>query len=234
MLIRFIFIESLKLIKNNITVITPSVVVSLMSLIISSLTLGGSVDLSGAKTPEAMFLLLKDIFGTLMMLSVVSYFLQALAHGVTIVMVREAIFGRQISVDRALLFTLMRMDALLVVIIVAGLLMFFGVFLFLIPSILVGYFFMFTFTIVLNEDISGREAMKRSFHMVRGNIFNSLMLFAHLSMLTITVTIVTMAVGEIGKAGVVMSTLVTGTYMSFVAASITRLYIEIRRVELNT
>ncbi|MBF0537379.1 MAG: hypothetical protein HQL03_03895 [Nitrospirae bacterium] len=233
MLIRFIFIESLRLIKNNITIIAPTIIASLISLIISNLTLGGSIDLSGAKTTEEMFLMLKDIFGSLIVLSTISYFLQALAHGVTIVMVREAIFGRSISVDRALLFTLSRGGVLFFVAVVTGVLLFLGVFLFLIPSILVGYFFMFTFVIILNEDISAIGAMRRSFYMVKGNLFNSLMLFAHLCMLTVTVTIVTMAVGELGKAGVVMSTLVTGAYMSFVAASIMRLYIEIRRVELN-
>ncbi|MBF0316729.1 MAG: hypothetical protein HQL04_01015 [Nitrospirae bacterium] len=201
-------------------------------MIISRVTLGG-LDLSDAKTSEAMFLLLKDNLGGLFVVSVVSYFLQAIAHGVTIVMVREAIFGRSMSADRALLFTLSRLDALLFVSIVAGLLMFFGIFMFLIPSILVGYFFMFTFVIILNEDISATDAIRRSFQMVKANVFNSLMLFVHLIMLTITVTIVTMAFGGLGKAGVVMSTLVTGTYMSFVAASIMRLYIEIRRVELN-
>ncbi|MBF0345059.1 MAG: hypothetical protein HQL06_12625 [Nitrospirae bacterium] len=234
MLIRFIFNESLALVKNNITIIAPTVLVSLISLIISSATIGNSLDLSAAHTPEEMLTMLQGVFGKILTLSIINYFLQALAHAVSIVLVREAYFKKPVSIDVAFLFTMRKIGTLFFASIITGILLFLGVFLFLVPSVLVSYFFMFTFVIILNEDLSAIESIKRSIYLVRTNILNTIMFYVHLLMLAMTVMLVSMTLAGVDRLGVVASTLVNGLYMTFVAACIMRYYIELRRVEIKT
>ncbi|MBF0564121.1 MAG: hypothetical protein HQK89_02645 [Nitrospirae bacterium] len=229
-----ILADCILIIKRNVIIVTPAIIVSLITVIISIILIGNNVLFNMPNDTAAEVALIKEVIGRLFVVTVINFYLQVFAHAVTVVIAFGAINGARITVQDAFSYTVGRGWRLLIAATLFGTMIFFGFFLFVIPAVVFTFLFMFTFIIIIKEDKGPIESLRKSYAIARMNLSGAFHTFLMIAMSAILFTLLTLGITENPYVNIVVSSLLSGLLMSFGTLLLMRHYLIINKPEVKT
>ncbi|MBF0457591.1 MAG: hypothetical protein HQK99_06825 [Nitrospirae bacterium] len=223
-----IFTESLAAIKKNIIIIAPTVIASLIMLIVTSIVLGSDLATIDEKNFDKTIL---AIAPRLFAISAFNYFLQVFSHCTTIAMAIDIVNKGTCNFFDSCLTVLTKINTIVPASFLILILLTFGLILLILPALIVCFVFILTFIIIMNEDINPLWAMQKSYRTMKDNFSSSVVMFFFLLSVGITVNIINLLFGQMHYIGVVFSLFLSGVFMAFAALTLLKYYmtIEARR-----
>lgn len=219
--LRAILKESFLVVRHNFTLIVPTIGVSFVMTLLALLLLG--VNMATVEDPSAVTTT-TSVKVSAFIIAILGFLLQAFSQGMTVAMASDAINKGSSSLKTAFSTAVSRIEALSVAGLLIGLLFAIGVMLFLIPGLIVAFIFMFTFVIVITEDIGAVEAMKKSYMVVRANLKESILLFLSLAGAAIAANIINRLFLYIPLLGQLATLVLMGGFFAFLSVSLLRSY----------
>ncbi len=228
-----IYKESLHIIRQHFIIVVPPIVVSIILAIVTLVILKGSIFTTGEvpdmKTPAETLPSVRDFMGIAFIIGIISFLLQALSHGMILSMANEAIEKGTCSLQKGFQAVLLKLNHLMIAAAMIGILFVIGMMLFFFPAFIVSFIFMFTFVIIISEDIGALDAMKKSYRLVKENLSQSFILFVALVGTGFLITIINMVFGLIPVLGQIINVVLMGIFLSFVAIALLRSYRELQK-----
>ncbi|MBF0515903.1 MAG: hypothetical protein HQK97_02125 [Nitrospirae bacterium] len=216
-----IFAESLSAVKKNIIIIAPTIIATLINLIIASVVIGSDLAALNEKNFEQVIVALAP---RMLTISALNYFSQVITHCVTTAMALDIQNKGTCNVFDGLAAVVRKGGVILPASVIILVLMTFAIMLFFLPALLVCFAFMLTFIIIMGEDISPVVAMRKSYHTMKDNYSSSIVLFFFLSSVGITVSLLNLIFGQMLYVGVVLSLFLSGVFMSFATITLLKYY----------
>ncbi len=228
-----IFKDSLNIIKNNIIIIFPPIIVTLLAAIIAGLLIGGNMPTIETMSPEAVKPeaappQIKEMMGALFLTSILSFFLHVFSQGMIISMAIDVLEKGSCSLQRGFSATLSKLNGLMISALIILILIVIGMMLLFLPALIVSFVFMFTFAIVMSEETGAINALKKSFNTVKENLGQTLVLFISLLVIGFFIIIINTMFSRIPFLGQIISSLLMGGFMSFLAVSVLMAYKELK------
>ncbi len=224
--------DSISVVKNNLIIIIPPILVSLF-ITIFVLIIGGGIASMDVITPgtevSGKSTQVEGIMGIIFFIGMISFLLQIFSHGMMISMADEVMEKSSCSLSKGFKSTLAKLNNLMIAAIIIGILMVIGIMLFVIPALVVSYVFMYSFVLIILEDINAINALKKSYILVRENLSQTFILFIALAGTGFLIAIINMIVGQIPIIGQIAGVVFMSTYLSFFSVVLLKAYRELQR-----
>jgi len=222
-----IFRDSLIILRMHKHIAAPTIIVSLTITILSVILIMNPLG-EEAGTQLKTIKDLEPIMGRFITIGLLDFFLQIFTQAMVISMVMDVIDKKGCSIKIAFLSAFSRLNALFSSVLFLGTLLFAGMLLLFLPAVIVGYFFMFTIVILMNDrSANAFTAMKLSYLLVRHNLNSAIMFFLSLITLGLIVTLFNIMVSSIPGIGQIIPSITMGIYMAFGGVALLLAYREI-------
>ncbi len=226
--------ESALVVRNNLIIIIPPIIVSLfMTIIMIVLSSDSFVSMESmspeVKNPADAAASMKGLMGVALFIGIVNLLLQVLSQGVIIAMAMEVIDRGTCSLKSGFNIMLSKLNPLMIAAVINGVLFAIGIVLLLLPSLIVSFIFMFTFVIIISEDIGAISAMKKSFALVKENISQTFLIFISLGGIGFLIVLINMVFGQIPFFGQIISAVLMGAFLSFIGVALLKAYRELQK-----
>ncbi|RMG05732.1 MAG: hypothetical protein D6726_00755 [Nitrospirae bacterium] len=218
--------EAYEILRKNLVLVVPPLVVSIVLALLMMVIVGTAVMKMGeTRIPQAGggFVFLTFIG------AVISFTLHALAQGVTISMAGDIKSGEGCNLKRSFDTALSRLSALIGGGLIFGVLVTIGMALLFIPGLVVALLFMFTFVAIMEDEEGAVGGLKRSFSIVKENFGASLSVFIVLIGIGLLVGIVNAIIGMIPLLGQLLSIFLMGAFFSYTAVTLVLAYRELMK-----
>jgi hypothetical protein len=229
-----ILADSILLIKRNIIIVTPAIIVSLITLILSIILIGNDFFLNMPKDTSQEIALLKEVAWKLIAITITNFYLQVVAHAVTAVIAFGTLSGVKVTVQVAFSYTLKRGWRLFVAASVLGIMLFSGLILFMIPSIIAAFLFMFTFIIIIKEDKGPLESLKKSYTIVKKHMNSAFQIFLVVSIASMIFMLIKLGTAETPYLDAVFTSFLSGIMMSFSTLLLLKYYLIVDKPDSGT
>lgn len=213
--------DAYDILRKNLVLVVPPLVVSIVLALLMMVVVGTAVMKMGeTRIPHAggRFIFLTFIG------AVISFTLHALAQGMTIAMAGDIKSGEGCNLKRSFDMALSRLSALIGAGIIFGVLVTMGMAFLFIPGLVVAFLFMFTFVAIMEDDEGAIGGLKRSFSLVKDNFGASLSVFIVLIGIGLLVGIVNAIIGMIPLLGQLLSIFLMGAFFSYTAVTLVLAY----------
>ena len=218
--------KGLEIIRKDPVIIAPSILVSIASGLLSVLVIGGHAAITG---PGEMDEIGGRVAGPMYVksfMAIVGWILHSFAQGMVVSMVVEVEDKGRTSLGHGFSSAKKRAGSLLFAGFAVGILIMIGFMLFFIPGILVAYIFLFTFVIIMLEESSPIDAMKRSVQVVRSNLSYTFALFASIIGVGLLAVVVNILF-RVSIIGLLVGMAVSGVYMAYTGVVALKAYQEL-------
>lgn len=222
------FKDSIEVAKKNPIIFVPTVAVSLITAVISMVLIGGAMTAAGTMggmgTPAGAMGAVGAAMGLAAFMSIVGMVLGLVAHGMTVGMAQEAIAAGTTSLNTGISVVTSRLVQLIVAAVLVGIAVGVGMLLLVIPGIIAAFLFMFTFVIIIVDNIGAVDAMKKSFELVKANLGDLIMLFIAVIGVGIVISIISMIFRFIPVLGQLAGSLLMGIFGGYITIVIVKVY----------
>ncbi len=223
-----LFKESLEIVRYNIIIIIPPLTVFLIMTVLTHSILNVDTPAMGEipvnEEPMGTTSPMEEHLGTIFFLAIVNYLLQVFSLGMMISMGGEAIRRDTCSLKEGFSLTLSRSGNLIIAAVILFIVIAVGMFLFILPGIIVLFLFMFTFIIIITEDYGAIDSLKRSFTLVKENLSNSLLLFISIVGMFILLLVINMILVRVPYLGQIVYALLLSVFLAFLSISLLKFY----------
>jgi len=224
-----IYKESLDIMRKHLIILIPSIVVSIIILIVTLVIIQNSILLTALSPGMKNLPSMRSLMGIAFIIGIISFLFQALSQGMILSMADEVIEKGTCSLKKGFHTVLLKLNNLMIAGAMIGILFVMGMILFFFPAFIVSFIFMFTFVIIISEDIGPLDAMKKSYRFVKGNLSQSFILFVTLVGTGFLITIMSMVFGLIPFLGQIINVLLMGAFLSFLAITLLKSYREMEK-----
>jgi|Deesub1362B_J571_1020462.scaffolds.fasta_scaffold00082_40 hypothetical protein len=213
--------ESFSVVKDNVSIIVPPIAASFLTYVFAMLLVGSMI--AGAVTGTKVISPLG-----IMIFIFISFLFHSVSQAITISMAEQTLSEGRCSLKRGLDIAVSRVSSVLAAGIILGILSTVGMMLFILPGLLVAYFFMFTFVIVVLEEAGSIEALKESFRVVKTNLTDSLRVFLSIAGIGLLLWIVSRIFMVVPLLGGIINAILMGGFLSFVSVVLVKTYRELQ------
>lgn len=222
------FKDSIEVAKKNPLIFVPTVVVGLVMAVLSMAIIGGAMTtagmMGGMGSPVGAMGAVGAAMGLVALLSIVGTIVGLIAHGMTVAMAQEAIANGTTSLNTGISVVTSRLVQLVVAAVLVGLAVGIGMMLLVIPGIIAAFLFMFTFVIVIADNIPAVDAMKKSFELVTSNFSDLVILFIAVIGIGVVISIINMMFRVIPVVGPLAGSLLMGILWGYITIVIVKVY----------
>lgn len=222
------FKESLEVAKKNPLIFVPTVAVGLAMTVLTMVIIGGAMTtagmMGGMGSPAGAMGAVGAAMGLTALLSIVGMIAGFIAHGMTVAMAQEALSTGTTNLNNGLAVFMSRISQLAVAAVLVGLAVGIGMLLLVIPGIIAGILFMFTFVIIIADNTPAVDAMKKSLELVKSNLSELVILFVAVIGVGIAIGIVSMIFRVIPVVGQLAGSLLNGIFGGFITIVIVKVY----------
>jgi uncharacterized membrane protein len=180
--------------------------------------------MGGAGSPAGAMGAIGALAGLTALLSIVGMIAGLVAHGMTVAMAQEALATGTTSLNTGLAVVSSRFVQLFVAAVLVGLAVAIGMMLLVIPGIIAAILFMFTFVIIIADNIPAVDAMKKSFELVKSNLGDLVILFIAMIGIGIVISIAGMIFRVIPVVGQLAGSILTGILWGYMTIVIVKVY----------
>jgi hypothetical protein len=218
------FRTGLDLLKRYPVMILPPLAVHIILAVLTFVFIGGAVTAAVVGGGAGI---LAGMFGFLA-LSVLTGILSLMAAGVTLVMARDAVAGREPSVGDAVGEVTSRLGDVLIasilVMLIVGLLGMVFFFLLGLPGLIAAFFLIYTLPAVLLDNLPAIDAIKRSVTLVKNNIGPTALFIVGCLVAWVVIYLVGRVVGAIPLLGHLAQAVLLGVAIAYFAIVGVRVY----------
>ncbi|MGC2063443.1 MAG: hypothetical protein WA610_10730 [Thermodesulfovibrionales bacterium] len=222
------FKDSIEVAKKNPLIFVPTVAVGLVMAVLTMAIIGGAVTtagmMGGMGSPAGVMGAVGAAMGLAALLSIVGMIAGLIAHGMTVAMAQEAIASGTTTLNTGLSVVTSRLVQLVVAAVLVGLAVGIGMMLLVIPGIIAAFLFMFTFVIIIADNIPAVDAMKKSFELVKANLADLVILFIAVIGIGIVISIVNRIFRIIPVVGPLAGSLLMGIFGGYMTIVIVKVY----------
>lgn len=228
MAIRNLLQEGIAIGKQNLLVFVPVLASSIVIWLLMLITVGGAglFMVGGPQSPEAVAGGVATAFGGMALVAVIGAILTMLAHGMTVVMVGNALDGAQVDLKKAWNKTLERIVPLVLASVIVGVLFGIGMMLIVLPGLVVAFFLMFTFVSLMVDENTVFESISKSVGVVKSRLGDCVIFFLLLVALGFVFGVVNMILQLIPVLGQVLGMVVSAVYTGYVSILLVMAYRE--------
>jgi uncharacterized membrane protein len=162
--------------------------------------------------------------GGAFLVGIVAALLGLAAHGMTVAIAAEAVDRGTTSLSSGLSITLNRLGGIIVAALLTGIIVGLGFLLFFIPGLIALFFLMFTFVLVIVEDMSAIEAMKKSYALVKEHLNDAVVFFVGGILAGCAVAAVNMVLGAIPVLGHLAGMVLMGCFGGYMTVALVLFY----------
>lgn len=225
------FRDSLEVAKKNPLVFVPAVAVGLVMAVLTMAVIGGAMTtagmMGGMGSPAGAMGAVGAAMGLAALLGIVGMIAGLVAHGMTVAMAQEAIATGTTTLGTGLSVVSSRLVQLIVAAVLVGLAVSIGMLLLVIPGIIAAILFMFTFVIIIADNVPAVDAMKKSFELVKSNLGDLAILFIAMIGIGIVVSIVSRLFGIIPVVGQLAGSFLSGILWGYMTIVVVKVYGEL-------
>jgi hypothetical protein len=207
------FSQGFDILKRNIVIAVPFVVVGIITGLIALVIMGSMVASMGLMGMEGFTTFNPAALGTMigagLLLVTLNWLLNTVAAGTTYVMAAEAIGGKP-DLGSGVQKTLGNIVNLLATSILFGVIVFIGMILLVIPGLIAAYLLMFSLVIVMLEDKGPIAALQSSLNVVTSNLADTI-IFAIIAI--VIVIVIGIIAGILGP----LSPIINGVGMAYIS-----------------
>lgn len=222
------FKESIEVAKKSPLIFVPTVAVGLVMAVLSMAIIGGAMTtagmMGGMGSSAGAMGAVGAAMGLAALLSIVGMVAGLIAHGMTVAMAQEAIATGTTTLNTGISVVTSRLVQLVVAAVLVGLAVAIGMMLLVIPGIIAAILFMFTFVIIIADNITAVDAMKKSFELVKSNLGDLVILFIAMIGIGIVISIVNMIFRVIPVVGPLAGSLLMGILWGYMTIVIVKVY----------
>jgi len=219
-----IYTQAKNIIIENPSITLPPIAVAILSGIFSYFMKG--------IRPSLFFLNpahLGAFFGAVFLFSIAIGILGLIASGVTITMCYDVLSNGKTSLGRGFEKVMEKLLDIVVAAILMGIIVVVGFILFIIPGLLAMLFLMFTLVIVIVDDASASDAIRKSYMKVKENIGNVLIFIIVAFIVFLIVGIIGKIIEKIPLIGMILlSPIISGATTAYLNAALTIFYLHLR------
>ncbi len=226
-----VFKESISAAKGNPLLFVPMLASVVFSAIIGFIFAGSAMPMMGgfsgeqfAANPERALAGAGAALGSMMIVSIISSFVNFLAHGMTVGMADTALKGEAVTLNSGWQRLVSRIVPLVIASVIVIILITLGMILLILPSLIVAFFLMFTLIAVMVDNLSPGKALGRSVKTVTKNFGATFITFLVIVGLTLPVLLLNFVLVLIPVLGVILSTLLFSIYTAFITIFLVRVY----------
>ncbi|MCI4625592.1 MAG: hypothetical protein L3V56_06490 [Candidatus Magnetoovum sp. WYHC-5] len=221
--------ESFLTIKGNLNLITPPLIISLVIAIMSEAVIIAEEGVNSAQGVGDD----RQFYTKILALIFINYILQVFSQGMVIAMAEELLAKGHYSLKGGFYKTISKLNRLLVVSFIFAVLIIVGIFLFIVPAIIVSFVFMYVFVIVMTEDITSIESFKEGFRIVKVNLGASMLIYSSLAVTGLFFTILDVALKdmEYEAIGFTISLFLLSALVSFSGVVMLKAYKELKTLK---
>ncbi len=225
-----IFKKSVILVKNNLTIIIPTLVISMLMSVMTFLLIGGGaatvavIEEGNMDVPSTMT---TGLLSLAFLLAVISMVLGTISQGIIISMAEEAVDTGKSSIIRGLSAALAKTGQLLIAALLLSVMVTLGIMLFYLPGLIVAFLLMFTFFGIIVGNLSAIESMKNSFLIVKNNLNNTLILFVSIVVTGILFLMVASVFTFIPVLGQIIGAALMGLFWGYISIVMVMVYKEL-------
>ncbi len=225
-----IFKKSVILVKNNLTIIIPTLVISMLMSVMTFLLIGGGaatvavIEEGNMDVPSTMT---TGLLSLAFLLAVISMVLGTISQGIIISMAEEAVDTGKSSIKRGLTAALAKTGQLLIAALLLSVMVTLGIMLFYLPGLIVAFLLMFTFFGIIVGNLSAIESMKNSFLIVKNNLNNTLILFVSIVVTGILFLMVASVFTFIPVLGQIIGAALMGLFWGYISIVMVMVYKEL-------
>jgi hypothetical protein len=219
-----LFSQGFDILKKNVVIAVPFVVVGIITSLIALVIMGSMVASMGLMSMEGFTFnpaALGAMIGAGLLLMLVNWLLNTVAAGTTYVMAAEAIGGKP-DLGSGFQKTLGNIVNLLITSVMFGVIVFTGMILLVIPGLIAAYLLMFSLVIVMLEDKGPIAALQGSFNVVKSNIAETI-IFAVIAI--VIVIVIGIIAGILGP----LSPIINGVGMAYISIVFVLVYKELTK-----
>jgi len=225
-----IFQEAWTSLKSHPILCLPTFIAWLAILLIGAGVMG--IGLAGSEMMPLSFefsslRMMGTLMGWMMILMLIALVLSLMAHGVTVVMAREAIESRPVEVLRALKIFRERLAHLFLAGVLVGVLVLIGTLFLFIPGLIAAFLLMFTIPGVMLDRLDAADALTRSFNIVRHHLSKATLLFIGFIVLIVLWSILSMILGVVPIFGQLINLLLGSLMVGYVSLVLVKFYLEV-------
>jgi hypothetical protein len=220
--------EGYEILKGNVILIVPPVVVSVIMTFLMLAILGGAMMKAGRMEMPSVG---GGFFIYTFLVAVLSFVLHSFSQGMTIAMIDDILRKGECSLKTGFDRALSRISSLIGGGLIMGVLVALGMAVFFIPGLVVAFFLMFTFVSIVMDEEGAIGGLKASFMTVKNNLGSALSIFIVVIGIGLLVGIINAVFGMIPFLGHLVSLVIMGGFFSFVAAVLVLTYRELNPTE---
>jgi len=217
-----------EILKGNPILIVPPVVVSVIMTFLMLAILGGAMMKAGRMEMPSVG---GGFFIYTFLVAVLSFVLHSFSQGMTIAMIDDILRKGEYSLKTGFERALSRISGLIGAGLIMGVLVALGMAVFFIPGLVVAFFLMFTFVAVILDEEGAIGGLRVSFMTVKYNLGSALSIFIVVIGIGLLVGIINAVFGMIPLLGHLISLVIMGGFLSFVAAVLVVAYRELNPAE---
>ncbi|MBI5640976.1 MAG: hypothetical protein HZA17_11170 [Nitrospirae bacterium] len=227
-----IFKDSIEVSKKNAVIFVPTVAVMIVIFILSLILVGAgilSMGITGGamQSPAGMMSSIGALMGGVVLIGIAGTVLGLFAHGMTVGMVNEVFEKGSTSINGGISIAMSRFAQLLVGAVLVGLAVAVGMMLLLIPGLIAAFFLMFTFIIVVVDNMGAVDAMKRSIDLVKKNLSDMVIFFIAVMAAGVVFGILNMILNVIPLLGQLLSMALMGLFGGYISVVMMKVYREL-------
>ncbi|MBI5103010.1 MAG: hypothetical protein HZB33_14430 [Nitrospirae bacterium] len=224
-----IFKDSIEVAKKSPLICGPTVAVGIVRALVTMALFSGGMMAAGMTgqgmdSPAGAMGAVAVMAGVGAIIGIVFTVLGLIAHGMTVGMANEALDTGKTSIDSGISMVMGRLPQLVVAALLVGLAVGIGMMLLIIPGLIAAFFFMFTFVIVVLENSSAVDAMKKSVAIVKANLNDLVMLFLGIIAAGVVVALVGFLFAFIPLIGQLINSLLSGVLAGIVTIAVVKVY----------
>jgi uncharacterized membrane protein len=221
--------ESVEVSKKNYVIFAPPLAAMVIMFLLRLLLIGAGMGIAVGRGggSHAMAPAHGAMMGAGLLIGIVGMVLSLFAHGATVAMAREAIDTGTTSLDKGTNVATARFVPLLVGAIVVAVVVIIGTMFLVIPGLIVALLLMFTFVLIVVENLDAVEAMKRSFAIVKANLGDSIVFFVALIVLGVVFGIARTILSVIPFLGQLAGMVLFGLYEGYISIGLLKVYREL-------
>ena len=223
-----IFKDSIEVAKKNPLIFVPTIAVGLVMAVLKLVLISGGMMtagmMGGVGSTVGVMGAVGGMLGLAALLSIVGMILGLFAHGMTVGMASEAIDKGATSLESGVSVVTSRLAQLIVAAVLVGIAVGVGMMLLIIPGIIAAFFFIFTFVIVIAENVTAVDAMKKSVELVKSHLNEMVIFFIVVIGASIVVGILNMVISFIPVLGPLVGSVLMGILGGLITIAIVKVY----------
>ncbi len=224
--------DSFSLLRKNLVVFVPMLVLFVVIILISLISMGslfpfGSAQDLGKVTQDQALGLAGMTFLTGFIVMLISGFLGLLAHGMTIAMIDEAQKNQSTNLKTGWQKTKAKLIPLIIAALIVSVIISIGFLLLVLPGLIAAFFLMFVVIAAMVDEVNGFHALGRGIKTTVRNFKTTVVLFLLLIALSVLFGLVSMILGLIPILGIVLTIIVSSIFGVYATAFLVLSYHEL-------